>query len=56
MKNKPHVVILGADATMAAIHSGAKSGRKSSVTNGFIKSLEGLKSSRRSIFKLAATT
>lgn len=39
MKNKPHVVILGAGATMAAIPNGDKNGRKSSVMNGFIESL-----------------
>jgi DNA-binding protein Fis len=39
MKNRPHVVILGAGATMAAIPSGDKNGRKSSVMNGFIEAL-----------------
>lgn len=39
MKNRPHVVILGAGATMAAIPNGDKNGRKSSAMNGFIKSL-----------------
>jgi len=39
MKNRPHVVILGAGATMAAIPNGDKNGRKSSVMNGFIESL-----------------
>jgi hypothetical protein len=38
MKNRPHVVILGAGATMAAIPNGDKNGRKSSIMNGFIKS------------------
>jgi DNA-binding protein Fis len=39
MKDRPHVVILGAGATMAAIPNGDKNGRKSSVMNGFIESL-----------------
>ncbi|KAA0086070.1 hypothetical protein CIW54_15760 [Paraburkholderia sp. T12-10] len=39
MKNRPHVVILGAGATMAAIPAGDKNGRKSSVMNGFIDAL-----------------
>jgi hypothetical protein len=39
MKNRPHVVILGAGATMAAIPNGDKNGRRSSVMNGFIESL-----------------
>lgn len=39
MKNRPHVVILGAGATVAAISKGDKNGRKSSVMNGFIESL-----------------
>ncbi|WP_144433387.1 hypothetical protein [Alcaligenes faecalis] len=39
MKNLPHVVILGAGATMAAIPNGDKNGRKSSVMNRFIESL-----------------
>jgi hypothetical protein len=39
MKNRPHVVILGAGATVAAIPNGDKKGRKSSVMNGFIESL-----------------
>lgn len=39
MKNRPHVVILGAGATMAAIPNGDKNGKKSSVMNGFIEAL-----------------
>lgn len=39
MKSRPHVVILGAGATMAAIPQGDKNGRRSSVMNGFIESL-----------------
>ncbi|MCC5072706.1 hypothetical protein [Xanthomonas campestris] len=39
MKNRPHLVILGAGATMAAIPHGDKNGRKSSVMNGFIEAL-----------------
>lgn len=39
MKNRPHVVILGAGATMAAIPDGDKNGKKSSVMNGFIETL-----------------
>lgn len=39
MKNRPHLVILGAGATMAAIPDGDKNGRKSSVMNGFIEAL-----------------
>ena len=39
MKNRPHVVILGAGATMAAIPNGDKNGRKSSVMNNFIEEL-----------------
>lgn len=39
MKNRPHVVILGAGATMAAIPGGDKNGKRSSVMSGFIESL-----------------
>jgi hypothetical protein len=39
MKNRPHVVILGAGATMATIPDGDKNGKKSSVMNGFIEAL-----------------
>lgn len=39
MKNRPHVVILGAGATMAAIPNGDANGKKSSVMNGFIEAL-----------------
>ena len=39
MKNRPHVVILGAGATMAAIPDGDANGKKSSVMNGFIEAL-----------------
>lgn len=38
-KKKPHVVILGAGATVAAIPNGDKRGRKSSVMDGFIEML-----------------
>lgn len=38
MKNRPHVVLLGAGATMAAIPNGDKNGRKSSVMNILLKS------------------
>lgn len=38
-KNKPHVVILGAGATVAAIPNGDRRGRKSSVMDGFIEKL-----------------
>lgn len=36
---RPHVVILGAGATIDAIPNGDKNGKKSSVMNGFIKKL-----------------
>jgi hypothetical protein len=39
MKNRPHVLILGAGATVAAIPNGDKNGRKSSVMDGFIEKL-----------------
>lgn len=39
MKNRPHVVILGAGATMAAIPNGDANGKKSSVMNDFIEAL-----------------
>jgi hypothetical protein len=39
MKDRPHVVILGAGATIAAIPNGDKNGRKSSVMDGFIDKL-----------------
>lgn len=39
MKNRPHVVILGAGATVAAIPNGDKNGRKSSVMDGFLEKL-----------------
>lgn len=39
MKDRPHVVILGAGATMAAIPEGDKNGKKSSVMDGFIETL-----------------
>ncbi|MCG5510205.1 hypothetical protein [Ectothiorhodospira lacustris] len=39
MKNRPHVVILGAGATVAAIPNGDKNGKKSSVMDGFIEKL-----------------
>ena len=37
--NKPHLVILGAGATMATIPNGDKNGKKSSVMNNFIDEL-----------------
>lgn len=39
MKRKPHVVILGAGASCAAISNGDKNGKKISAMNGFIKKL-----------------
>lgn len=39
MKNRPHVVILGAGASCAAIPNGDKNGRKISAMNGFIDEL-----------------
>ncbi|HIJ90358.1 MAG TPA: hypothetical protein HPP95_05815 [Deltaproteobacteria bacterium] len=39
MKNRPHVVILGAGATIASIPDGDKNGKKSSVMMGFIEKL-----------------
>lgn len=39
MKERPHVVILGAGATVAAIPNGDRNGRKSSVMDGFIDKL-----------------
>ncbi|MFT9027293.1 hypothetical protein [Acetobacter indonesiensis] len=39
MKSRPHVVILGAGATVAAIPHGDKNGKKSSVMDGFIEKL-----------------
>lgn len=39
MKDRPHLVILGAGATMAAIPNGDKNGRRSSVMDGFIEAL-----------------
>lgn len=38
-KIRPHLVILGAGATMAAIPNGDKNGRKSSVMNNFVSEL-----------------
>lgn len=40
MKNRPHVLILGAGATVAAIPNGDKNGRRSSVMDGFIEKLD----------------
>lgn len=40
IKNRPHVVVLGAGATVAAIPNGDKYGQKSSVMDGFIDALE----------------
>ena len=40
MKNRPHVVILGAGASCAAIPNGDKSGRKISAMSGFIDKLD----------------
>lgn len=39
MKKRPHAVILGAGASIAAIPSGDANGRKISVMNGFMKKL-----------------
>lgn len=39
IKNRPHVVILGAGATIAAIPNGDKYGQKSSVMDGFVDEL-----------------
>lgn len=39
MKNKPHVVILGAGASVAAIPNGDANGKKTSVMSGFIDKL-----------------
>lgn len=39
MKNRPHVVILGAGATIATIPNGDKNGRCSSVMDGFLEKL-----------------
>lgn len=39
MKARPHVVILGAGATVATIPGGDKNGRKSSVMDGFLERL-----------------
>lgn len=39
MKSRPHVVLLGAGASCAAIPNGDKNGRKISAMNGFIKKL-----------------
>ena len=36
MKNRPHVVILGAGASCAAIPNGDKHGKKISAMSGFI--------------------
>ena len=40
MKKRPHVVILGAGASIAAIPNGDKNGRKTSVMRGFLDNLE----------------
>lgn len=39
MKNRPHVVILGAGASCATIPNGDKNGKKISAMNGFIETL-----------------
>lgn len=39
MKSRPHVVLLGAGASCAAIPNGDKNGRKISAMNGFIKKI-----------------
>lgn len=39
MKHRPHVVILGAGSSCAAIHAGDKYGRRISTMNGFIREL-----------------
>lgn len=40
IKNRPHVVVLGAGATVAAIPNGDKCGQRSSVMDGFINELD----------------
>jgi hypothetical protein len=39
MKNRPHIVILGAGATLAVIPNGDKNGLKTSVMDGFLEKL-----------------
>ncbi|KAF5065048.1 hypothetical protein DSECCO2_278030 [anaerobic digester metagenome] len=39
MKNKPHVVILGAGASCAAIPDGDRKGKRISAMSGFIEKL-----------------
>lgn len=39
MKNRPHVVILGAGASCAAIANGDKNGKKIAAMSGFIEKL-----------------
>ena len=39
MKSRPHVVILGAGASCAAIPNGDKNGKKISAMNGFIEKM-----------------
>lgn len=48
MKLRPHVVILGAGASVAAIQNGDANGRKTSVMHGFIEKL-GMKSLMESV-------
>ena len=40
LKQRPHLVILGAGATIATIPAGDKYGRKSSVMDNFISELQ----------------
>ena len=40
LQKRPHVVIFGADATMAAIPNGDKFGNKSSIMNNFLSELQ----------------
>lgn len=40
MRNRPHVVILGAGASVAAIEKGDKNGRSISCMKGFLKNWE----------------
>ena len=40
LKQRPHLVILGAGATIATIPAGDKYGRKSSVIDNFISELQ----------------
>lgn len=55
IKNRPHVVILGARATIAAIPNGDKYGQKSSVMDGFIDEL-GMRSVIESVNLVTSST